>query len=167
MDINSFNIYLYSDVVQFPSHVWLFATPWTAAHQASLSLTISQSLLKFMSIAMVMSSSHLIFWCPLLLPSVFLSIRDFSNEWAVYIRWPKHWSFSFSISPSKECSGLISLKIDWFDLLVVQGTLRTLLQHQSSKASILWCSAFFTVQVSQPYVTSGLGWPLKKKQILN
>ena len=115
---------LKSIVVQSPSRVRLFMTPWTAAHEASFSLTISQSLLKFMSIALVMPSSHLIFWCSvLLLPSIFPSIRDFSNESAVHIRWPKYWSFSFSISPSNEYSGLSSLKIEWFDLLAVQGTL--------------------------------------------
>ena len=131
-------------------------SPWTAAHQASLSLAISWSLPKFMSIALMMPSRHLILWCPLLLlPSVFPSIRDFSSESAVRIRWPKYWSFSFSISPSNEYSGLISLKIDWFDLLAVQGTLRSLLQHHSLKASILQCSAFLTVQLSQPYMTTG------------
>ena len=136
-------------VVQLPSHVWLFATPWTAAQQASLSLTISQSLPKFMSIVLVMPSSNLILWCPLLLlPSIFPSIRDSSNESAVCIRWPKYWSFSFSINPSSEYSGLISLKIDWCDLLMVQGILRSLLQHHSLKASILWRSAFFMVQLS-------------------
>ena len=135
-------------VVQSPSRVWLFAIPWTAAYQASLSLTISWSLPKFMSIALVMPSSHLILWCPVpLLPSIFPSIRVFSNEPAVG-KWPKYWSFSFNISPSNEYSGLISLKIDWFDLLAVQGTLRRLLQHHSLKASILWHSAFFTVQLS-------------------
>ena len=143
-------------VVKSPSCVWLFVTPWTAELQASLSLTISQSLPKFMSIASVMQSSHLILWCPLLLlPSIFPSIRDFSNEPSVHIRWPKYWSFSFSVSPSSEYSRLISLKIDWFDLLALQGTFRSLLQHHSSKASILWCSAFFTVQLAQPYVTTG------------
>ena len=143
-------------VVQSPSHVWLFVTPWTAACQTSLSLTISQSLPKFMSIASVMPSSHLILWCPLfLLPSVFPSIRDFSNESPVRIKWPKSWSFSFSISPSNEYSGLISLEIDWFDPLDFQGTLRSLLQHHSSNTLILWCSAFFTVQLSQPYMTTG------------
>ena len=108
-----------------------------------------------MSIAFVMPSSHLILWCLLLLPSIFPSITDFSNELAVHIRWPKYWSFSFSISLSNEYSGLISLKIDWFDLLAVQGTLRSLLQHHSLKASILWCSALFTVQLSQLYMTTG------------
>ena len=137
---------LKSIVVQSPSRVRLFMTPWTAAHEASFSLTISQSLLKFMSIALVMPSSHLIFWCSvLLLPSIFPSIRDFSNESAVHIRWPKYWSFSFSISPSNEYSGLSSLKIDWFDLRAVQGTLRSLLQHHSLKALILWLAAFFMV----------------------
>ena len=136
-------------VVQLPTHVWLFVTPWTAAHQASLSLTISQSFPKFMSIVLVKPSSNLILWCPLLLlPSIFPSIRDFSIELAVCIRWPKYWSFSFSISPSNEYSGLISLKIDWCDLLKVQGILRSLLQHHSLKASILWRSAFFMVQLS-------------------
>ena len=137
---------LKSIVVQSPSRVRLFMTPWTAAHEASFSLTISQSLLKFMSIALVMPSSHLIFWCSvLLLPSIFPSIRDFSNETAVHIRWPKYWSFSFSISPSNEYSGLSSLKNDWFDLRAVQGTLRSLLQHHSLKALILWLAAFFMV----------------------
>ena len=121
-----------------------------------LSFPISQSLPKFMFIASVMSPSHLIFWCPLLLlPSMFPSIRDFSNESAALIRWPKYWSFNFSISPSNQYSGLISLKIDWFDLLAVQGTLRSLLQHHSSKASVIQRSAFFMVQLSQPYVTTG------------
>ena len=123
--------------------------------QDSLSLTISQSLPKFMSIALVIPSSHLILWYPLLLPSIFSNIRDFTSESSVYIRWPKYWSFSFSINPSSEYSGLISLKIDWFELLAVQWTFRSLLQHHSSKASILWHSAFFTVQHSQLYVTSG------------
>ena len=121
----------------------------TAAHQASLSLTISWSLPKFMSIASVMPTSHLILWCPLLLlPSIFPSTRDFSNELAVHIRWPKYWSFSFSISPSNNYSGLISLKIDWFYLLAVQGTLRSLFQHYNSKVSILWHSSFFMIQLS-------------------
>ena len=119
-------------------------------------LANSWSLPKFMFIASVMPCSHLIFWHPLfLLPSIFPRIRDFSNELAVHIRWPKYWSFSFSISLSNEYSGLISLKIDWFDLLAVQGTLRSLLQHHSLKASILWCSALFTVQLSQLYMTTG------------
>ena len=142
-------------VVQSPSCVRLFVTPWTAACQASLSFTISWSLPKFMSTTLVMPSSHLILWHPLLLlPSIFPSIRDFSNESAVCIRWPKYWSFNFSISPSNEYSGLISHKIDWFDLIAIQRTLRSLLQHHSSKASILQCSAFFMVQLSQPHVNT-------------
>ena len=128
------------------------ATPW----QTPLSFTISRSLLKFMSIESVMLSNHLILCCPfLILPSIFPSIRDFSNEPAVRIRWPKYWSFSFSISPSNEYSELISLEIYWFDLLTVQGTLRSLLQHHSSKASILWRSTFFMVHLSQLYMTTG------------
>ena len=122
------------------NRVQFFATPWTAAHQAFLSLTISQSLPKFMSIASVMPSSRLILWCPLLLLSIFPSIRDFSKESAVHIRWLKYWSFNFSINPSNKYSGLISLKIDWFDLLVVQRTLKSLLQYHISKASVLRCS---------------------------
>ena len=142
--------------VQLLSHVQLFATPWTAARQASLSLTNSQSLLKLIPIKSVMPSSHLIFFCSLLLlPSIFPSIRVFSNESVLHIRWPKHWSFSFSISPSNEHSELISFRADWVDLLAVQGTLKSLLQHHTSKASILQCSAFFIVQLSHPYVTTG------------
>ena len=130
--------------------------PWTAAHQASLSFTISWSLLRFMSIESVMPSNHRILCHPLLLlPSIFPSIRVFSNDSALLIRWPKYWSFSFSISPSNEYSGLISFRIDWFDLLAVQGTLKSLLQHHILKASILQHSAFFTVQLSHPYVTTG------------
>ena len=133
-------------VVQLLSHVQLFVTPWTAAHQASLSFTISRSLLKLMSIELVMPSNHLILCCPLLLLlSIFPSCKVFSNESVLQIRWPKYWSFSFS--PSNECSGLIAFRIDWFDPLVVQGTLKSLLQHHSSKASILRCSAFFMVQL--------------------
>ena len=137
-------------VVPLPSHVQLFVTPWTAARQASLSLLISWSVPKFMSIALVMPSSHLIFWRPLLLlPLVFPSIRDFSNESTVSIKWPKYWSFNFSISPFSEYSGLISFKIDWFDFLwTVQGTFSSLLQHHSLKTSVLWSSAFFIVQLS-------------------
>ena len=124
------------------SHVQLFVTPWIIAHQASLSITNSQSLLKFMFIESVMPSNHLFFCHPLLLPpSIFPSIRVFSNKSVLHIRWPKYWSFSFSISPSNEYSELISF--DWLDPLAVQGTLKSLLQHHSSKASILWCSAFF------------------------
>ena len=143
-------------VVQFLSHVWLFATPWTAACQASLSFTVSWSLLRLMSIELVMSSNHLILCYPLLLPpSIFPSIRAFSNESVLCIRWPKYWNFGFNISPSNEYSGLISLRIDWLDLLAVQGTLKSLLQQHSSKASILWHSAFLTVQLSHPYMTTG------------
>ena len=135
--------------VQLLSCVRLFVTPWTAAHQASLSITNSQRLLKLMSIMLVMPSNHLILCSPLLLPpSIFPSIRVFSNESALLIRWPKYWSFSFSITPSNEYSGLISFRMNWLDLLAVQGTLKILLQHHSSKASILWCSGFFTVQLS-------------------
>ena len=127
-------------VVQLQSHVWLFVTPWTTACQAPLSI-ISWSLLKLMSIEMIMLSNHLILCCPLLLlPSIFPSIRIFSNELALCIRWPKYWSFSFSISPSNEYSGFISLRIDWFDLLAVQETFNSLLQQHNSKTSILWCS---------------------------
>ena len=129
--------------VQSFSHVWLFVTPWTAPHQASLSITNSRSSLKLMSIGSVMPSSHLILCCPLLLlPPIPPSIRVFSNESTLRMRWPKYWSFSFSSIPSKEHPGLISFRMDWVDLLVVQGTLRSLLQHHSSKASILHCSAF-------------------------
>ena len=135
--------------VQSVSHEWLFATPWTAACQASLSIINSQSLFKFMSIMSVMPSNYLILCHTiLLLPWIFPSIRVFSSELVLHIRWPKYWSFSFSISPFNEYSGLISLRIDWFDLLAVQGTLKSLLQHHSSKASILWCSAFFMVKLS-------------------
>ena len=132
-----------------------FATPWTAACQASLSITSSWSLLKVMSIESVKPSNHLILCHSLLLlPSIFPSITVFSNESALHIRWPKYWSFSFSINPSNEYSGLISFRMDWLDLLAVQGTLKTLLQDHSSKASILWCSALFIVQLSHPYMTT-------------
>ena len=142
--------------VQSLTRVWLFATPGTAAHQASLSLTNSWSLLKLMSILSVMPSNHLILCCPLLLPpSIIPSIRVFSNGSPLCIRWPKYLSFSFNISPSNEYSGLISLRMDWLDLLAVQGTLKSLLQHHSSKASILRRSAFLTVQLSHPYMTTG------------
>ena len=141
-------------VVQSLSRVQLFATLWTAARQASLSFTISQSLLKLMSIESMMPCNHLIPCCPLLLlPSVFPSVRVFSNESAFHIRWPKYWSVS--ISSSNEYSGLISFRIDWFDLLAVQVTLKSPLQHHSSKVFILWHSAFFTVQLSYSYRTTG------------
>ena len=134
----------------------LFLTPWTAAHQASLSITNSQNLLKLMSIEFVMPSNYLILCRPLLLlPSIFPSIRVFSNESVLHIRWPKYWNFSFSISPSNEYSGLISFRMDWLYLLAVQGTLKSLLQDHSSKASIRQCSAFFIAQLSPPYMTTG------------
>ena len=140
--------------VQLLSRVQLFVIPWTTARQASLSIINSRSMLKLMSIESVMPSIHLILCHPLLLlPSIFPSIRVFSNE-SVRIRWPKDWSFSVSISPSNEYSGLISFRIDWFDLLAFQGTFKSLLQKHSSKASILWCSAFFIVQLSHPYMTT-------------
>ena len=132
-----------------------FATPWTAACQAYLSITNSRSLLKLLSIESVMPSNHLILYCPLLLlPSIFPSIRVFPNESALCIRWPKYWSFSFSISPSNEYSGLISFRINWVDFLAVQGTLTSLLQHHSSKAPIPWRSAFFIVQLSHLYMNN-------------
>ena len=133
-----------------------FVTPWITAHQASLSITNSQNLPKLMSIESVMPSSHLILCRPLLLlPQIPPSIRIFSNESTSRMRWPKYWSFSFSISPSNEYSRPISFRVDWLDLLAVQGTLKSLLQHHNSKASILWRSAFFTVQLSHPYMTTG------------
>ena len=138
--------------VQLLSRVQLLETPWTAACQASLSITISQSLLKFMSIESVMPSNDLLLCRPLLLPpSIFPSIRVFSNESVLCIRWPEYWSFSFSISPSNECSRLISFRMYWLDLLAVQVTFKSLLQHHSSKALILWHSAFFIVQLSHPH----------------
>ena len=131
-------------------------TPWTSSRQASLSITNSRSLLKLMSIELVMPPNHLILRCPLLLlPSIFPCIRVFSNELLLHLRWPKYWSFIFSISPSNEYSGLISFRIDWFDRLAVQGTLKSLLQHHSSKALILGHSVYFTVQLSHPYITIG------------
>ena len=142
--------------VQSPSRVWLFAIPWIAAPQASLSITNFQSSLKLMFIESVMPSSHLILCRPLLLlPPIPPNIRVFSNESTLLIRWPKYWSFSFSISPSKEHPELISFRMDWLDLLAVQGTLKSLLQHHSSKASILQHSAFFIVQLSHPFMTTG------------
>ena len=142
--------------LQWLSRVWLFATPWTAAHQASLSITDSQSLLKFLSIESVMSFNHLILChSPLLLPSIFPSITVFSIEWVLLMRWPKYWSFSFGISLSIEHAGLISFRMDGLDLLAVQRSLKTLLQHHSSKASILQGSAFFIVQLWHPYMTTG------------
>ena len=156
--LNYLYIYLFwlFSSVQSLSHVWLFVTLWTAAHQASLSITNSQSLLKRVLIKLVMQSNHLILCRPLLLPpSVFPSIRVFSNESVLRIRWPKYWSFSVSISPSNEYSGLITFKMYWMNLLAVQGTLKSLLQHHSSKASSHQHLAFFIVQLSHPYMTTG------------
>ena len=153
--------------VQLLSHVWLFVTPWTAAHQDSLSITNSWSLLKLVSIELVMPSNHFILCHPLLLPpSIFPSIKVFSNESVLRIRWPQYWSFSFSISPSNEYSGLISCRMDWLDLLAVQGTLKSLLQHPSSKASILLHSAFFMVRLSHPYMPTGKTIALTKQTFI-
>ena len=153
--------------VQSLSRVQLFVTPWIAARQASLSITNSRSSLKFMSIESVMPSSHLILCRPLLLlPPIPPSIRVFSNESTLRMKWPKYWSFSFSISPSKEHPGLISFRMDWLDLLAVQGTLKSLLQHHSSKASILQRSAFFTVQLSHPYITTGKTIALTRRTLV-
>ena len=151
---------------QLLSCVLLFATPWTAARQASLSITNSRSLLKLMSLESVMPSNHLTLCHPLLLPSVFSSIRVFSSESVLGIRWPKYGSVSFSISPSNEYSGLVSFWLDCLDLLAVQGTLKSLLQHHSSKASILQCSAFFIVQLSHPYMTTGKTIALTRRTFL-
>ena len=154
--LSSFKLFQGINSVLLLSHVWLFVTPWTAARQASWSITNSQSRFKLMSISSVMPSNHLILCHPLLLPlSIFPSIRVFTNESVLCIRWPNYWSFSFSISPSNEYSGLISFRMDWLDLLAVQGTLKSLLQHQSSKTSVLQRSTFFTVQLSHPYMTTG------------
>ena len=138
------------------SRVRLFVIPWTAAHQASLSITNSRSLLKLIPFKLEMPSNHLILCCPLLfLPSILPSIRVFSNESILHIRWPKYWSFSFNISPTNEHPRLIYFRMDWLDPFAVQGTLKNLLQHHSSKASILWCSAFFMLQLLHPYMTTG------------
>ena len=154
--VSSSQAFVQFSSVQSLSCVQLFSTPRTAARQASLSITNSWSLLKLMSIESVMPSNHLILCSPLLLlPSIFPSIRIFFNESVLHIRWPKHWSFSFSISPSNEYSGLISFRIDWFALLAIQGTIKSLLQHHSSKASIIRHSAFFRVQLSHLYMTTG------------
>ena len=155
-----------SQSVQSLRCVWLFATPWTAACQAFLFITNSQSLPKLISIESVMPSNHLILCCPLLLlPSIFPSIRVFSNESALRISWPKYWSFSLNISPSNDHPGLISFRMDWLDLLAVQGTLKSLLQHHSSKASILQHSAFFIVQLSHPFITTGKTTSVKTHRI--
>ena len=147
--------------VQPLSFIQLFATPWTAERQASLSITNSQSLLKLTSVELVMPSNHLILCHPLLFPpSNFPSIRVFSNKSVLRFRWPKYWSFSFNISPSNEYLGLITFRMDWLDLLAVQGTFKSLLQHHCSEASILSCSAFFIVQFSHPYTTTGKGHSL-------
>ena len=149
------SLYVHSSV-QLLSHIGLFATPWTAARLASLSITNSHSLVKLMLIESVMPSNYLILCCPLLLlPSIFPSIRLFSNESVLRIGWPNYWSFSFNISPSNEYPGLISFRMDWLDLLAVQGTLKSLIQHHSSKALTLQCSAIFIVQLSHPYMTTG------------
>ena len=153
---SSFYNFLSEVSVQLLNCVQLFSTSWTAACQASLSITSSRNWLKLMSIKSVMPSNHLILCHPLLLPpSIFPSVRVFSSESVLCVQWPKYCSFSFSISPSNEYSGLISFRIDWLSLLAVQGTLKSLLQHHSSKASILRCSAFFIVQLSHPYMTTG------------
>ena len=150
------NIFSFGFSVQLLSRVLFFVTSWSAAHQASLSITNSRSLLKLMSIKSVMPSNHLIFFLPLLLlPSIFPSTRVFTNESVLHIRWTKDWSFSFSFISSNKHPGLISFRMDWLDLLAVQGTLKSFLQHHSSKASILWHSAFFIVQLSHPYMTTG------------
>ena len=160
--LSTFNVTLFIIPKMFSNisfqfnRVWLFATPWTAEHQGSLPITISWILLKLMSIQSVMPSNHLILCClHILLPSIFPSIRVFSNESVLHIRWPKYWSFSFNISSSNEYSGLISFRIDWLDFLAVQGTLKSLLQHHSSKASILHHTAFCIVQLSHPKMTTG------------
>ena len=156
-------VYVYEfSSVQSLSRVRLFAIPWTTAPQASLPITNSQSLLKLMSIESVMPSNHFIPFHPLLLPLIFHSIRVISNDSVLRIRWPKYWSLSFSISPPNEYSVLISFRMDWLDLLAVQGTLKSLFQHHSSNISTLWCSAFFIVQLSQPYRTTGKTMPLAR-----
>ena len=153
--------------VQSLSHVWLFVTQWTAAHQSSLSITNLWDLLKLRPIESVMPSNNFILCCPLLLlPSIFPSIRVFSNESVFHIRWPKYWSFSFDISPSSKHPGLISFRMDWLDLLAVQGTLKSLFKHHSSKASIRQYSAFFKVQLSHPYMTTGKTIALNRRTLV-
>ena len=160
-------LYIEVSSIQWLSRVRLFATPWTTARQASLSITNTWSLHKLMSIELVMPSNHLILCQPLLLlPSIFPSIRVFSNESALHTRWPKYWSFSFNISPSNEHPGLISFRMDWLDLLAVQGTLKSLLQNHTSKASILWCSVFFIVQLSYSYMTTGKTIALTRRTLV-
>ena len=159
-------IYQFSSV-QLLSHVWLFATPWITARQASLSITNSRSSRRLTSIESVMPSSHLILCHPfLLLPPIPPRIRVFSSESTLRMRWPKYWSFNFSIIPSKEIPGLISFRVDWLDLLAVQWTLKSLIQHHRSKASILQQSAFFTVQLSHPYMTTGKTIALTRRTLL-
>ena len=160
------SVYIQFGSGQSVSCVQLFATPWTAPCQASLSITSSWSLLKLMFIESVMTSNHLILCHPLLRRSIFPSIRVFSNESVLYIRWTKYWSFSFNISPSNEYAGLISFRMDWLDFLTVQGILKSLLQHHSSKVSILQCSAFFIVQLSHPYMTIGKNIALTRWNLL-
>ena len=153
--------------VQSLSHVWLFVTPRIAARQASLFITNSWSSLRLTSIESVMPSSHLILCCPLfLLPAIPPSIRIFSNESTLCIRWPNYWSFSFSIIPSKEIPGLVSFRMDWLDPFAVQGTLKSLIQHHSLKASVFWRSAFFTVQLSHPYMTTGKAIALTRRTFI-
>ena len=163
----TFSFYRWKNSVQSLSHVQLFVTPRTAALQASLPITNSRSLLKLMSVESVMPFNHFILcWPLLLLTSIFPSIRVFSSESVLCIRWPKYWSFSFNISPSNEHSGLISFRMDWLDLLTVQGTLKSLLQHHSSKASILWRSAFFIVRLSFLYMTTGKTIALTRRTLV-
>ena len=167
MQLLVYQLYFISSVQSFTC-ARLFVTPWTAAHQASLSIPNSQSLLKLMSIESVMPSNHLILCHPLLLlPSIFPSIRVFSNESALCIRWPEYWSFSFNITPSNEHSGLISLRMDWLDLLAVQRILKSLLQHHGSKTSILLLSAFFIVQLSHLYMTTGKNIALTRRTFVD
>ena len=154
--------------VRLQGHVQVFVTPWTATSQASLSITNSQNLLKLMTIQSVKPSNYLILCCPLLLlPSIFPRIRVFGNESVLCIKWPKYWSFSFSINLSNEYSGLISFKMDWLDLLAVQGTLKSLLQYHSSKASVLQCSAFFIVKLSHLYMTTGKNIALTRRNFVS
>ena len=161
---NTSNLLVHFRSVQSLSHVQFFVTPWTAACQASLSIINSRSLLKLTSVKSVMPSNHLVLCRPLLLlPSIFPSIRVFLNESALHIMWPKNWSFSFNVTPSNEYSGPISFRMDCLDLLAVQGTLKSLLQHHNSKASILRHSAFFIVQLSHPYMTTGKTIPLTRQ----
>ena len=167
LGLRSKSVYIQFDSAQLPSSVQLFVNPWTAARQASLSIASSWSLLKLKSIESVMTSNHLILCHPLLLlRSIFPSIRIFSNESVLYIRWPKYWSFSFNISPSNEHPGLVYFRMNWLDLLAVQGTLKSLLQHHISKALILQCSAFFIVQLSHPYMTTEKTIALAKQTLL-